>query len=751
MRSIKRSLISLVLMAAVLFTAAPLTFAVDEGMFTPDQIAKLPLAKRGLKIKPIDIYNPAGGGLTDAIIRLSIGCTAEFVSPDGLILTNHHCGFDALVTASTPGKDLVETGFNAGSRSGEMRAMNGKDPYTITLTQRIEDVTVKVRGGTDSLTGADLATALKKNSDDLKAAEQAKAPAGSTIAIQAIDNGYFYYLYQTMEIKDIRVVFAPPRNVGVYGGDPDNFEWTRHTGDFSFLRAYVGQDGKPADYSPSNVPYKPKKFLTANIGGLRDNDFVFVLGFPGGTTRYRESQSIRYARDASFPLLYKMLRALGDGLKAIGQTDEAKRIAFQADIANFDNSRKLYEGGSRRLRLAHVVEAREAEEAKLATWIGANADRQKKYGTILPEFKALYAETYATQQRDAIMRRFPDPNSMAVFGQIVAAASSVKDGRNLTDAQKTAKLAQIKAALDGREPMQEREMIKFFLKYIDELPADQRFTAADQKFENKKGKDRRDLEAAYAAKIVDGQLTSPDEILKLYAMSWSEIQAQHPLVAGLVNERAAVSVRTTKFVGQIDHLRVSYMHAMAEMKGVTPYPDANFTMRFTYGNIRGYQSREAEVRSPFTTMKGMIEKDTGEFPFDAPKKLIDMQNNHDFGRYGDGDSVGLNFTSTTDIIGGNSGSPILNGNGEQVGIVFDGNFEGLGNDFYFDPAVNRTISVDIRYVMFITEKFGGAKWVTDEMKTVGGPKAKAVGSVAEYKLKKLETQDDRNMPHRIVY
>ena len=742
-RFLPRVMLIAMCLASFTFTLA----APDEGMFTPDQIAKLPLAKRGLKIKPIDIYNPAGGGLTDAIIRLSSGCTAEFVSPDGLILTNHHCGFDALVQASTPEKDLVETGFSTSGRAGELPAKG----FSILLTQRIEDVTAKVRAATENLTGTDLAASLKKNSDALKAAEQAKAPAGSTIAIQAIDSGYFYYLYQTADIKDIRIVYAPPRNIGVFGGDPDNFEWTRHTGDFSFMRAYVGPDGKPAEYSPNNVPYKPKKFLTANIGGLKDNDFVFVLGFPGGTTRYRESQAIRYARDASFPLLHKLLRALSDGLKAIGQSDEAKRIQYQTNIEQFDNSRKLYEGGERRLRLAHVVEAREAEETKLAAWIAANPDRQKKYGTLLPELKSLYAETYATQQRDAIMRRFPDPNSMAVFGQIVAAASSVKEGRPLTDAQKASRLTQIKKALDGREVGQEREMIKFFLKYIDELPADQRFTAADQRFENKKGKERRDLEAAFAVKVAEGPLTTPEEILKLYSMSWSEIQAQHPLVAGLVDERNAVSVRTTKFVGQIDRLRFGYMHAMAEMKGITLYPDANFTMRFTYGNIKGYQSREAEVRSPFTTMKGMIEKNTGENPFDAPKKLIEMQNNHDFGRYGDGDSVGLNFTATTDIIGGNSGSPILNGNGEQVGIVFDGNYEGLGNDFYFDPAVNRTISVDIRYVMFITEKFGGAKWVTDEMKTVGGAKGKAVGSMAEFKMKKLETQDDRNMPHRIVF
>ncbi len=719
MRSFKNSLLTSLLIVSVLFTAAPFTFAVpDEGMFTPDQIAGLPLKGRGLKIKPSDIYNPAGGGLTDAIIRLSVGCTAEFVSPEGLILTNHHCGFDALVSASTPEKDLVETGFNAGSRSGEIPAKG----YSIMLTQRIEDVTAKIRPGTETLTGDALAAAVKKNIDTLQAAEQAKAPAGSTIRIQAIDSGYFYYLYQTTEVKDIRVVYAPPRNIGVFGGDPDNFEWTRHTGDFSILRAYTAPDGTPAAYSPANVPYKSKKFLTLSLNGLKDNDFVFVLGFPGGTTRYRESQSIEFARDANFPFLAKWLRALTDGLKLIGSTDEAKRISNQAEIANFDNSRKLYEGGARRLNLARVVQARQAEETKLAAWIGANPGRQKQYGTVLSELKALSDETNAASRRDAVIRRFPDPNSMAVFGQIVAAATAVKQGKTMTETQKAARIAQISEAFKTREPVFEREMLKFFFKTFDELPAGQRFAAADQKFEGKKGRERRAAEAAFAEQIATGDLASPAKIVELAGMSWSEIQAKHPFVAGLIDERAALSVRGAKFAANIDHLRVLYMRALSEMRGVKPYPDANFTMRFSYGNVKGYQSREAEFRSPFTTMKGMIEKDTGENPFDAPQKLKDLQAAKDFGRYGEKDSVVLNFTSTTDIIGGNSGSPILNGNGEQVGLCFDGNFEGLGNDFYFDPEVNRTISVDIRYVLFVVDKFGGAGYLLNEMKLVGGPK-----------------------------
>lgn len=700
---------ALAFLFAILFTSVPFTFAIDEGMYAPGQIASLPLKKKGLKIKPEEVYNPNGGGLTDAVIRLSIGCTAEFVSPDGLILTNHHCGFDALVQASTPEKDLVETGFKTDNRAGEISA---KD-YSIFLTNRVEDVTAKIKAGTENLTGDALATKIKSNTDALQAAEQAKAKAGAIVRIQMLNSGYFYYLYETQEIKDIRVVYAPPRNIGVFGGDPDNFEWTRHTGDFTFLRAYVAPDGSSADFSPNNVPYKSKKFLTANIDGLSENDFVFVLGYPGGTTRYRESWSVIYARDANFPFLERWLTAEADSMRAIGATDEEKRIVFQSDIANYDNSRKAFGGGHLQLKRVQAVQQRQDDEARMATWIAANPDRQKKYGNLLAELKSLSEEANAAQQRDVIMRRFPDPISGAVLGAMVAYATAVKTGRPMPAQQKAA----IAQTLKDREPAFERDLLKFFLKEFDNLPAGQRFAAADAKFENKTGKARREAEAAFATKIADA---TDAEINSISSMSWNEIQAKHPFIAGVVDERAALGARTAKFGANIDRLRLAYMQAFTEMKGISPvYPDANSSLRFSYGYVKGYQSRESEFRTPFTTMRGMIEKETGSKPFDLPSRLKDLQNARDFGRYGNGDSVVVNFLSTTDIIGGNSGSPILNAKGEQVGICFDGNFEGLGNDFYFDTEKNRTISVDIRYVLFVTEKFGSAKWVVDEMNVVG--------------------------------
>lgn len=716
MRSSKSFLAALFILATVINSSVMTGFArFDEGMYAPNQIAGLDLKKQGLKIKPEEIYNANGGGLTDAVIRLSIGCSAEFVSPDGLILTNHHCAFDALVKASTPESDLVEDGFKADNRAGEIAAQG----YSIFITERVEDVTSKINNGTAGLSGAQLAAAIKKNTDDLLAAEKAKAPNGSAVRIQTLNNGFFHYLYQTREIKDIRVVYAPPRNIGVFGGDPDNFEWTRHTGDFTFLRAYTAPDGTAASYSPNNVPYKAKKYLTMNIGGLKENDFVFVLGYPGGTTRYRESQSIEYARDANFPFLADWLDARSNALRQIGESDEEKRIKFQSDIANFDNSNKVFGGGATRIKQSQVVEKRRAEEARFATWVAADPARQQKYGNVLSELAAVSAESNRYAKRDVVVRRIPDGTTP----MLLAIVRAVAEGKMLNDAERTARLEEIKKALDGRETLYEQEMIKYFLKAFDELPADQKFDGAENLFKSFEGSARRSAEAAFAENVANGKYWTADTVAALYGPQTMDIRPERDnvinFVRALLKEKEAANQRAAVFASKIDRLRLLYQQGMAEMKGIKPYPDANSTLRFSYGHIKGYSPREAEYRSPFTTIKGMLEKDSGVNPFDMPQKLKDLQAAKDFGRFGSGDSVVVNFISSTDIIGGNSGSPILNANGEQVGICFDGNFEGLGNDFFYDPNLNRTISVDIRFVLFVTEKVGGAGWILDEMKIVG--------------------------------
>ncbi|MGI8788939.1 MAG: S46 family peptidase [Pyrinomonadaceae bacterium] len=723
-----------ILMFAILLSSVSFTLAIpDEGMFTPDQIAKLPLAAKGLKIKPSEIYNPNGVDLADTIMRVNIGAaggfgTGEFVSGNGLILTNHHVGFDALVSASIPGRDYATFGFKANSIEDELPA---KD-YSLLMTSRVENVTAKILQGTENLAATERAAAIKKNINDLQTQEQAKAAKGATVRVQELNSGLFYYLYETTQIKDVRVVYSPPENIGNFGGDPDNFEWTRHTGDFTFLRAYVAPDGTSAAYSTANVPFKPKKFLTINIGGIKENDFVMVLGYPGGTTRYRESQSVAYAQNTGFPFLVDFLQAWSDGLVKAGEVDEDFRIKSQSQLAGLNNSVKAYAGGVTAAKHADIIARKHAEESKFAAWIAANPARQAKYGEVLSNLKRISDEYYRTAKRDRILRTFPFAAATPVFKEVYDAIVAVQAGTPLTDEKR----AEIEAAYKDRNPIVEREVLKYFFKAAADLPADQKFQPIENLFSRFKGKERRLAEETVAESIAEKEnFDTPQKIFALYQMSPADLQKKYPnivdLVTAMAQERAAITARTAKFNSEIDNLRLLYQQGMAEMKRFVPYPDANATLRFTYGYVKGYVPREAVTYKPFTTLKGVIEKDTGEPPFDVPQKLKDLQQAKNFGRFGMGDSVPVDFLATTDIIGGNSGSPILNAYGEQVGLVFDGNYEGLGNDLFYNESVGRTIAVDIRYVLFVTEKFGDAGWIINEMNIKGGTPVKAKRAAAE--------------------
>ncbi len=715
-RQYKTQFGSIILVFTVLFASITFVFArVDEGMFTPDKIKDLSLAKRGLKIKPSDIYDPKNGGISEAIIRLDSGCTGEFISPKGLILTNHHCGYDALVSASTKERNYAEIGFKAHSMKGEIPAKG----YSISIPIRVEDVTAKITAGTQALTGDALANTIKRNIANLQKAESQKITAGNTVSIRSVSNGYFYYLYENKQIKDIRVVYAPSSDIGIYGGDPDNFEWTRHTGDFTFLRAYVSPDGKATGYSTNNVPFKPRRFLTISFNGVKENDFVFVMGNPGGTTRYRESQSIKYAEKVNFPFLYRYLTAWISGLEKVGAADEDKRIALQSRVAGLRNAQKLFGGGAIALRRGGATGMRRAEEARFQTWANAQPGRKAKYGELLSNISRVWRETNPTPARDRLLRTVPSYGSSPVYRQVVDAFAAVKNGTTLSDKKRK----QIAGTLGAWEPLVEREVLRYLFKDISKLPTNQRFVAADKILAKPGAEDK------IIGQLVDsGDFNSAAKIAAIYSMSLDQIKAKWGDLANLAlahgDELRPISERAAKFGPAISSLRLDYMRGMIEMKGITPYPDANFTQRFTFGNVKGYRPREAVIYEPFTSLKGILEKDTGVFPFDAPDKLRDLQNRKDFGRYASGDSVPVNFLSTNDIIGGNSGSPVLNAWGEQVGLVFDGNYEGLGNDLFFNPDYGRTISVDIRYVFFIAEKYDNMRWLVDEIK-IAAPKARA--------------------------
>lgn len=695
-----RFLTGLLLMAIAISTMPPVSVRADEGMFMMDKLAKLPLAEKGLKISPSDIYNPQGTGLSVAVPRLSIGCSSEFVSPEGLILTNHHCGYDALVAASTAAKNYGKDGYRAGSRAEELPAKG----YSIDITLREEDVTARILEGLK----ADDAAAIAQRVDALQKAEQAKAGADVRIEIQSLSNGLFYYLFAYQTISDIRVVYAPPYGIGQFGGDPDNFEWTRHGGDFTFLRAYVAPDGKSAAYSANNVPFKPKKFITISTEGLKENDFTMIIGYPGGTNRYRESPSIDYNQNIQLPFTVDVYNAQVKALEQAGRESEEKRVALQGEIFNILNSLKAEQGGIVAMRRAGLVKQRQADEAKLTAWIEQDAARKAKYGEALPRLKAIYVEYLKTARKDLVLANFQQLSPLQL---IVGARSGNVPKENLKV---------VVPEIVETEPILYREVFKFLLRKAHELPADQKIAAIEKRFGNLQGGAREKAEDEFARKAFDsGMLTTEKGLNGIIDMTPDQLKGSSEPILEFLNELFPDFVAAAEHQQALNAVVLKYrrpfIQAMNEMKGITPYPDANFTERFTYGEVKGYSPREAVTEAPFTTLDGVFEKDTGRDPFDAPARLRDLWERKDYGPYSVNGTVPVDFLTTNDIIGGNSGSPVLNARGEEVGIAFDGNYEGLGDDFFFNPKLGRTIVVDIRYVLFITDKYADAGWILKEM------------------------------------
>ncbi|MDT4897414.1 MAG: hypothetical protein QOH25_2491 [Acidobacteriota bacterium] len=719
------------LLAALMFiTLIPFRAFADEGMFLPDAIASLPLdklARRGLKLKPEEIYNPNGVSLKDAVVIVG-GGTGEFVSPEGLLLTNHHVAFDALVSASSAANDYGAKGFRALTRAEELPAQG----YTVTITQDLKDVTSEILNGVpDTMSPAERSRAIALKAQAIEASG-ANEPEGIMVRVLPMNDGLSYYKFTYLVLRDVRIVYAPPKNIGFYGGDPDNFEWPRHCGDFTFMRAYVGANGKPAEYSTGNVPYKPKKFLSLSMNGVKENDFLMVMGYPGSTRRYRESYSVAYNQDIAMPFLVDLYAKRIEILENIGKTDPALRIKLQSDIFGLSNELKNYEGSVIAMRRAGIVEKRRAEEAAFRRWLDADPARKAKYGEVLPTLDKAYQELTATAQRDQLIQQIfgaSDLLAVASFAQR-AAADKEKPEAERNPALGAAGIQRLRAQLAGviaeRNPTAERELLTYLLRKADELPPAQKIDFIEKRFGNLQGEARRRAEEDFARAAVDSKrYATAESISGLFDLTTAQLrELREPLIDIAIEfgtEAQRIQPRQQVFNATVQRWRPLLVQGMTEMKGAKLYPDANRTLRFTYGEVKGYVPRDAAIYLPFTNLSGVVEKDTGREPFDAPDKLKQLYRARDFGPYAIANNadVPVDFLSTTDIIGGNSGSPVLNGRGEQVGIVFDGNYEGLGNDFFYNEDKGRTISVDIRYVLFVTDKFGGAGYILKELDIKG--------------------------------
>jgi hypothetical protein len=728
---------ALALVALMLVTLVPFRAHADEGMFLPDAVASLPFdkfARRGLKLKPADIYNPNGVSLKDAVVIVG-GGTGEFVSAEGLLLTNHHVAFDALVSASTPANDYGAKGYAARTRETELPAQG----YTVTITQDLKDITAEILNGIpDSASPSERNRAITAKTQAIEAAGENEAE-GISVRVLPMNDGLSYYKFTYLTLRDVRVVYAPPKNIGFYGGDPDNFEWPRHCGDFTFMRVYVGANGKPADYAAGNVPYRPKKFLSLSTGGVKENEFLMVMGYPGSTRRYRESYSVAYNQDVAMPFLVDMYTYQIETLRNAGKNDPNLRVKLQSDIFGLSNDLKNYEGSVVAMRRAGIVEKKRAEEAAFQRWLEADPARKARYGEVLPALDKAYQVLTATAQRDLLVQQMfgaSDLLAVASFAQRVAADKEKPEGeRNpaLGPAGIQRVRAQLAGVVSGRKATAERELLTYLLRRADELPPSQKIDFIEKRFGSLQGEARRRAEEDFARSVVDSKRYATAESLSgLFDLSTAQMrELREPLLDFAIElgaEAQQIQPRQQAFNATVQRWRPLLVQGMSEMKGSKPYPDANRTLRFTYGEVKGYVPRDAAVYLPFTSLSGVIEKDTGREPFDAPEKLKQLYRARDFGPYAlaNNSDVPVDFLSTTDIIGGNSGSPVLNGRGEQVGIVFDGNYEGLGNDFFYNEEKGRTISVDIRYVLFITDKFGGAGYILKELDIKGTPATRAV-------------------------
>ncbi|MEP6706444.1 MAG: S46 family peptidase [Pyrinomonadaceae bacterium] len=722
----------LVFTAIIFVSFAQLPAFGDEGMFLPDTLSQLPLKKltqRGLKIPVTDIYNPNGISMKDAVVIVD-GGTGEFLSPEGLLLTNHHVAFEALVNASDQTKDYATNGYMARNRAEELPAKN----YTVSITQDIKDVTVEVLSGISDTAPAAERTAAIQNKIRAMQTAAARPPDGITAQVLPLNEGLSYYMFTYLVLRDVRIVYSPPKSIGFFGGDPDNFEWPRHCGDFTFLRAYVGQDGKPAAYSQSNVPFKPKKFLSISMGGVKDGDFMMVLGYPGSTRRYRESYSVAYNQDVALPFSIDIFRKEIEALENAGKNDPVLHMRLQSTIFDIANTLKDEEGSVLAMRRADIVGRKRTQEGEFTRWLETDPARNTKYGEILPSLAKAYQELNSTATRDLLVPQLlqaSDLLGIAFSAQDIAVAKE-KPGADSDPAVATA-VARARdratAALAERNPAIERELLTYLLQKAAALPAGQKIEAVEKRFAGLQGDARRKAEEDFARSIVDSKSATPEAVARLFDLSSVQLRELHePFVdfaAELLPLVSQQRIRTQAFNATVARWRPLMVRGMSEMHGTKPYPDANRTLRFTYGEVRGYVPHDAAIYLSSTTLAGVVEKDTGREPFDVPEKLKQLYRARDFGPYAtpDGTNVPVDFLSTTDIIGGNSGSPIMNGRGEQVGIVFDGNYEGLGNDFFYNEDKGRTISVDIRYVLFLTDKFGGAGYILKELDLKNAPAA----------------------------
>ncbi|MEW6729693.1 MAG: S46 family peptidase [Acidobacteriota bacterium] len=725
----KKKLLSFALVLVTLLIL-PVIQSADEGMWLPEDIKSLPITRmraKGLKLAPEEIYRTDGLSIKDAIVSLG-GGTGSFVSPEGLIITNHHVAFDGIAGLSTPQANYLENGFVAQSRSEEL-PMKG---YTVSITREVKDVTQEILAAVKpQMTYEERQKAIEAKRREVAEAANQKNPELGYNVVEMLP-GLKYHLYIFETVRDIRLVYAPPKSIGFFGGDDDNFIWPRHTGDFTFLRAYVGVDGKVATYSDKNVPYRPKKYLTLSLQGYKEGDFTMVMGFPGRTFRLRESYSIEFQQNIFLPFFIDLLQARINLLDEAGRQDTALQLRYASQKFGLSNALKNFQGSLVGLKRSNLIEQKRAEEIAFQRYIEQHPDLKEKYGELLPKLAEVYRDQNSFYVRNNLLGGLMNTSDTlrAVSFAVGRALDQEKPEAERSPIYSAERVERIKRAFAGqfkeRNPALERKLIELYLNKLLALPNEQKVAFLEQRFGGRNDAARATAVADFARRVLeDSSLQNEETINKLFDMPLTQMRTLSSptidFVTEVNNELEQIRKRDQNFNNSVARLRSLYIEAMTGFKKGLFYPDANSTLRFTYGEIRGYRPRDGVYYSYVTTLQGVVEKDTGKEPFNVPTVLKDLSTRREFGSYVDTkvNDVPVAFLTTNDITGGNSGSPILNGNGELIGVVFDGNYEGLGSDYVYNSEQSRTIGVDIRYVLFLAEKMAAANHLLKELEIHG--------------------------------
>jgi hypothetical protein len=695
----------------------------DEGMWLPlllGQQVYADMVKKGLKLTKEQLYSINKPSIKDAVIIFGGGCTGEIVSNQGLIFTNHHCGYDAIANASTVEHNYLHDGFYAKNMGEEIPSR-----LSVQFLVRIDDVSKLVLDSLKGLSGAERATRQTQILNNINARMSDPAASIETrVSPLFKGNQFLAFVYQ--RYSDIRLVGAPPESLGKFGGDTDNWEWPRHTCDFSVFRVYATKDGKPAKYSADNVPLKPKYFLPVSLKGVREGDFAMIFGYPGSTNRYESSLGVQLSTEINNPTLVKLrdmrLKYMFEEMKK----DPAIKLQLASDYASIANYWKFYKGETEQLLKYDVYGQKKKEEEAFQKW----AANKPEYANIFNDLQAAY-----NQWRPYAKQRMYINEGILGSPLLQFAASLIQVENVLTRPGTTS--AEIKRAIDAANtarknfleshntPSDKAIVAAVLQMYYQDIPKEQQPQGLYEAIRNEYGPlDKASTYQKYADAIFSQTMLLDDN-------KWNEF-VRNPNAANLQQDLAynLASTFVKNYTGKYLPLYQQFVTKNNEwgrlyLKGIMEqnpnkvmYPDATFTMRVSYGKVKDYQPRDAVHYDYVTTAKGLLEKYIpGDYEFDLPVKAVELIKAKDFGQYKDPkyNTLVTCFITTNDITGGNSGSPVMNGNGELIGLAFDGNYEALSHKIAFDKDLNRTINVDIRYVLWVIDKLGGAQNIVKEL------------------------------------